>query len=156
MPVFAKGVHNVVENNILICEENSECAIRSFEMANEPVRQHVYRRNIIVVRGDAAVYRFQNWSDDRVAAADCNVVHHPAGKYAVQGIPGDDTWAHWRELFDGKFDAHSVLADPMFVDEDNDDYRLKEGSPALEAGFVEIDPAGIGLLPDHPYYREAR
>ena len=43
------------------------------------------------------------------------------------------------------FETNSVTADPMFVDPDNDDYRLKPGSPALGLGFQPIDVNKIGL-----------
>ena len=51
-------------------------------------------------------------------------------------------WKKWREA--GQ-DADSVLADPMFVDPANGDYRLRPGSPALARGFKEIPYAEIGL-----------
>lgn len=156
MPVFAKGIHNVIENNILICEENSETAIRSFEMASEPVRHHIYRRNIIFLRGQASIYRFQNWSDDRVAEADYNLIYHRDDAYRVEGIPGEETWENWRRLFGGKFDQHSVTADPLFVDIEAGDYRLKKESPALELGFEPIDMDSFGPHPEHPYFKEKR
>ncbi|MFO7974235.1 MAG: right-handed parallel beta-helix repeat-containing protein [Candidatus Hydrogenedentota bacterium] len=156
MPVFAKGIHNVIENNILVCEENSETAVRSFEMASEPVRHHVYRRNIILLRGNASIYRFQNWSDDRVAEADYNLIYHPEGVYRVEGIPGEETWENWSTLFDGKFDQHSLTADPLFVDVQAGNYRLNENSPAEQIGFEPIDMDSFGLDPNHPYFKENR
>jgi hypothetical protein len=41
-------------------------------------------------------------------------------------------------------EQNSRVSDPMFVDPENGDFRLKEGSPALELGFVEIDCSKIG------------
>ena len=38
-----------------------------------------------------------------------------------------------------------MIADPMFVDPANGDYRLRPGSPALARGFKEIPYAEIGL-----------
>ena len=42
------------------------------------------------------------------------------------------------------FDAHSVIADPLFVDPEHDDYRLQPNSPALKLGFVPTDTSKIG------------
>jgi hypothetical protein len=38
-----------------------------------------------------------------------------------------------------------LIADPMFVDPAQGDYRLKPESPALRLGFQPIDVSGIGL-----------
>lgn len=56
-----------------------------------------------------------------------------------------DQWASWQQ--DG-WDQQSVVADPMFVDEAKDDYRLKKDSPAWKLGFKEIPVEKIGLYKD--------
>jgi hypothetical protein len=44
----------------------------------------------------------------------------------------------------------------MFVDPANRDFRVRDGSPALARGFVNIDQEGIGLTADFPQrYLEA-
>jgi parallel beta-helix repeat protein len=47
-------------------------------------------------------------------------------------------------------DAHSISADPLFVDLKNADFRLKPDSPMLKLGFKQIDTAKIGLRDDFP------
>ncbi len=57
-------------------------------------------------------------------------------------------------------DANSLVGDPMFVDPDKGDYRVKEGSPALKLGFKNfpVDQFGvtsprlkaIARIPDFP------
>jgi hypothetical protein len=42
-------------------------------------------------------------------------------------------------------DNHSLVADPLFVDAKNGDFRLKPRSPALKMGFVPIDFSQVGL-----------
>ena len=39
----------------------------------------------------------------------------------------------------------SLVADPLFVDPESGDFRLKPGSPALTLGFEPIDRSVIGL-----------
>ena len=51
------------------------------------------------------------------------------------------TWDQWRQT---GADARSTLADPLFVDAANHDYRLKPGSPALALGFQPIPVEKIG------------
>ncbi|MBU2929858.1 right-handed parallel beta-helix repeat-containing protein [Winogradskyella psychrotolerans] len=42
-------------------------------------------------------------------------------------------------------DLHSKAVDPMFVDPENGDFRLKPGSPALDMGIVPLDLSKVGL-----------
>ena len=42
-------------------------------------------------------------------------------------------------------DAHSIVADAMFVDPAQGDYRVKDGSPALALGFVNFPMDQFGV-----------
>jgi len=42
-------------------------------------------------------------------------------------------------------DMHSLATNPLFVDAENGDFRLKPESPALKLGFVPIDFSKVGL-----------
>lgn len=59
-----------------------------------------------------------------------------------------DEWSAWQAL---GFDKHSVVADPLFMAPDRDDYRLQPDSPALKLGFFPIPLDRIG-----PYQHEYR
>ncbi len=59
-----------------------------------------------------------------------------------------DEWAAWQAM---GFDKNSLVADPLFVDPDNDDWRLKPDSPAFKLGFRPIPVERIG-----PYRHELR
>lgn len=45
-------------------------------------------------------------------------------------------------------EENSVAADPLFVDVENGDFRLKGDSPALKLGFEPINTTKIGLTED--------
>jgi len=47
-------------------------------------------------------------------------------------------------------EQHSISADPLFVDLENGDFRLKPNSPALKLGIKQIDVTKIGLTEDFP------
>lgn len=98
----------------------------------------------------AAAYGFVNWSDDRVTASDQNVFYKPAGTVNIKGGPADGSLDKWRKILDGMFDQKSIVADPLFVDLANRDFRLKPDSPALKLGFEPIDVTKIGLKTDFP------
>jgi len=59
--------------------------------------------------------------------------------------PADMLPGWWREAGEG---AHSIVADPLFVNPKNDDYRLKPESPALKLGFKPIPVGKIGPYAD--------
>ena len=58
--------------------------------------------------------------------------------------PVGDRFAWWREQ---GYDAHSIIADPLFMDVANDDFRLQPESPAFKLGFKPIPQQRIGLYP---------
>jgi len=51
------------------------------------------------------------------------------------------------EIQERGFEQASVIADPCFVDAQNDDFRLKKDSPAFALGFKPIDPSRAGIRP---------
>lgn len=59
-----------------------------------------------------------------------------------------DEWTSWQAQ---GMDRKSVIADPLFVNPDKDDYRLKPESPAFKLGFQPIPIEKIG-----PYSSELR
>lgn len=56
-----------------------------------------------------------------------------------------DPFEAWQAL---GMDTHSVVADPLFVDAANGDYRLQPDSPALKLGFQPIPVEKIGPYQD--------
>jgi len=53
------------------------------------------------------------------------------------------TWEEWQAR--GQ-DMHSLLADPLFVDPDANDFTLRESSPIHKSGFEDFDPGRAGRL----------
>lgn len=51
----------------------------------------------------------------------------------------------WQKL---GYDQHSVFADPLFVDPQHGDYRVRLESPALKLGFINFDAQEAGLTSD--------
>jgi len=137
------------------------CTDTAWKPTGVDLAQPAAGRHLVVVQAEAhlrdaegrdrrSIYDFNNWSDDRVAEADYNLFWKPGGKLAIKGGPATGSYEKWLTLLNRKFDQHSVVADPLFVDLAKRDFRLKPASPALELGFQPIDTREIGLKPDFP------
>lgn len=161
------GKNNIVENNIVVDVGNlchlggwwqTQMGEPSFMTGNRFCRNIYYRS-----AGDPLVlYRHISYKDeplsDALAESDHNLLFSKSGgefiitentSFLSPELPTlwpaetePVTLDEWRK--EG-FETNSVTADPMFVDPDNDDYRLKPGSPALGLGFQPIDVNKIGL-----------
>ena len=147
-PIYAKGIGNVFRDNV-VADNGSAACFGCFEMAGEPCRNLTLERNVFAECGPA-VYSFQNWSEDRFAAADHNLFFDPDGSYLVDGVPGVTDLDGWRSHPTGH-DRSSLTADPRFMDARHGDFRLRHDSPAWALGIEPIDLAAIGLQPDHPF-----
>jgi len=169
-----EGAYRTIYNNIWVNGANSPC----FHVGNE-YNHDRYSRNITVVsianmkpeedlnfgmgKGYGEIYTLiapparGPWLEE----IDYNCFYSDLGEFVARVQPrgeGQD-WARlemaprklsleeWREV---GFDKHSVFADPMFVDPQNGDYRVKPGSPALDLGFKNFDMDNFGLTPDFP------
>jgi hypothetical protein len=53
---------------------------------------------------------------------------------------------NWRQWLKGGVDAHSVLADPQFIDPANSNYQVKPTSPALALGFKNFPMDSFGVM----------
>ncbi len=71
---------------------------------------------------------------------DWNIYYNPP-KSAEEVSFNDNTFEEWKKR--GK-DVNSKYADPLFVDAENYDFRLKPDSPVFELGFQPIDMSSVG------------
>lgn len=157
MPIYAKGIYNTIENNILVAEENTGAAVNAAYMFSRRGDHHRYLHNIVdLTRGDGVAWRHSNWVKERLTECDRNLFWRPDGevKFSVKldGQPLTSlSLADWRDLAGRGFDQHSQVADPQFVDAAAHDYRLQPGSPAYAVGFQAIDTSQCGLRDDFPW-----
>ena len=111
---------------------------------------NTFRKNIVVaMEPGARLYNSRNLPLDH-NEWDANLYWHGGLplNIALGGKAGTLDFEQWRAK--GQ-DAHSVVADPLFVNAARDDYRLRPQSPAWKLGFQEIPVDRIG-----PYRDELR
>ena len=108
-----------------------------------PMGGNRFVRNIICYREPQVnLYQANNYLPDQ-NECDYNLIWHDGAalRLNLPGIPPAQQWEEWQKQGS---DMHSVLADPRFVDPDQDDYRLRPESPALRLGFQPIPVEKIG------------
>ncbi|MEP0766433.1 MAG: right-handed parallel beta-helix repeat-containing protein [Fimbriimonadia bacterium] len=125
------GRENVIRNNIFAFSQE-------WQLQRSRVEEHIsfrFLRNIVYYeQGDLLG---GNWADDRFEM-ESNLYFDRSGREVRFGQVG---WSEWQSR---GHDLASKVADPLFVDPDRGDFRLKDGSPALVLGFRPIDLTDIG------------
>lgn len=137
------GRENIVRNNILAYSRTGQI-IRSRE---EEHLSFSVERNIVYFNNGQVIgitWKNGNWKMDN------NCYWDTSG--ALLDFAGRDL-AAWRA--EG-FDLNSIVADPLFVDAEHGDFRLKPDSPALKLGFVPFDFAEAGLYGDPEWVAKPR
>lgn len=155
---FNKGQYNIAENNILVMDGKAVAALRMWEGFGNSAISHTYRRNLFITAGNSApaIFDFAGWDLPRLTSMDHNLYFNPDDSYPMKGTMtgGDMTLDDW--IARSGYDKASRIADPLFVDATNHDYRLAANSPAWALGFEKIDAAQIGLRPASPFFAAQR
>jgi hypothetical protein len=129
------GETNSLRNNIF-------AFARDHQLQRTRVEPHVsfsFETNIVFF--DSGVLLGGDWSKDKYDM-DWNVYFDARARAQSEAMHfADATLDQWRRR---GHDAHSVVADPMFTDARHDDFRFREGSPALKMGFLPIDVSSVG------------
>ena len=132
------GKENCIRNNIFAYAAESQLEVTK----PEPHVSFYFERNVVY------------WDNSNPLMGGCpsasppcevnfkfdhNIYWNAAGKPPV--FPGNLELDQWRE---GGQDEHALIADPLFVDAENSDFRLKTNSPALRTGFQPFDITKAG------------
>jgi parallel beta-helix repeat protein len=125
------GRENIVRNNIFaLNRENQLMRTRA-----EPHVSFTFERNIVYFNQGRLLG--SNWNGDKFVI-DGNLyfdARTPGIRFAGK------SFAEWQAA---GHDVKSVIADPMFVNPANYDFRLRPDSPALKMGFQQIDLSTVG------------
>jgi len=137
------GRENLVRNNIFALARDGQVQ----RSRAEPHISFTFEHNIIYWKDGPLLAG--TWSD-RNFRMDHNLYFNARGQtvaFAGQNLP------EWRAAT-GQ-DQHSQIADPLFVNPDRFDFRLKPESPARSLGFKPFDFAQAGVNGDPAWVDEA-
>lgn len=130
------GTDNLLRNNILAFGGIAEITSSN---RDDPPPTVTLERNIVYTRLPR-MHAYEILWKQMNFAMDHNLYYRAGGESF--DWPGDRTFQQWQE-WTGQ-DRHSIIADPLFVDPENGDFRLKPGSPAEKIGFKPIDMTKVG------------
>jgi hypothetical protein len=136
---FEHKCENRFENNVVM-DVDPKNMLR-FGRFWGPFQRSVLSRNVFVSsKGPATVYwPLRELRDLATSTIDYNVYHEAGG--LPSGAAEDR-----KELARYGHDRHSIEADPLLVDPEHGDFRLKPESPALALGIASVDVSAAGLL----------
>jgi parallel beta-helix repeat protein len=151
------GKNNVIENNIFVnCRTNlcimdfvSGASAYWEDMHGFMTGNYLWRNIFYQTLPDAVLHLIDNaWTERTMADSNYNLIYRGGDQPIVledrrrveerEKVP---SLAQWRSL---GYDTESIVADPLFVDPEHDNYRLRADSPAFRLGFVPIDIGSIG------------
>lgn len=121
-----EGFFRVVENNIL---NNGFHPHVWYKHSEDVVRRNIMFSDHYLPAGGMPETPWGKEMDYNLVHREGVTVPEPAIKLAGQS----------------KRDAHSIVADAMFVDPASGDFRVKDGSPALKLGFVNFPMDQFGV-----------
>ena len=139
-------IYRVSANGVLCCGEAERITIRNNVFAfcgkggiRSPSLSGTIERNLIYNRADTAALEGK-WGK-KGCTVDSNLYWTADGEPRSLRFGGKE-FAAWQEAGN---DEHSLIADPLFVDAERYDFRLREASPAYALGFKAVDMTSVGL-----------
>jgi parallel beta-helix repeat protein len=125
------GRENLVRNNVWAFNRENQL----MRTRVEPHVSFIFERNIVYF--DEGRLLGSNWTGDKFTMKD-NLYFDTRGTgIRFAGMSFDEWQASGQ-------DKDSVIADPLFANAGNFDFRLRPESPALKMGFQQIDMSTVG------------
>ncbi len=142
------GQDNLFRNNIFALSMNGQ-------VQRSRIEDHTaffFTNNIVYWDNDSAAF----WRGCPASSPATDVVVNVNTYWNPNGIATNafngGSWEAWRA---GGQDAASQIADPLFRNPANGDFRLRSGSPAVRLGFVPFDASQAGVYGSRAWRRLA-
>lgn len=141
----------LLENNIVY-----RCRSASFHQHYG--KENVLRNNVFAFGGETQLVRTLPEKHMTLFCTN-NIIYYNSGELFSGNWSGTNFVRDYNLYFDTRQngmaafeqaqetgnDAHSIFADPLFVDPEKNDFGLNKNSPALKIGFKPIDMNGVGI-----------
>ena len=171
-PAMAWGIYMDQGSNGLLIENNVVYNTLTGGIMNTGMRKNTIRNNVFAFSAWQAAWRWKSQGEPP-STFERNIIYlTQGGLFHADGGRNDfqSKWDHnvfWRTddeelmFYEHTFDewqakgmdAHSLVADPQFVDAARYDFRLKPTSPALKLGIRSIDTSENGLCGPREWVR---
>lgn len=132
--IILKGNNSLLSNNMIA----NHGGVVDITLVNGT--QTRVEKNVTHSPGGDQIYLYTGNGEHQI---DNNVYYHPDGNHSIGNISPDSAFTTWQKM---GFDTHSVLEDSLILDAPHRNFQLKEGSPALEKGFKNVDQTAAGLI----------
>ena len=150
-PLFCKGSHNTLTNNILVDNDYSALSgnlgnVCFWAMGGVPNDYLTVTKNIFYQYGGQWIYYFMDdIGANRISLFGNNTFFHPYGADNIHTASGTITFNNWG------YDQNSITSDPLFTDRFRHNYNVVSGSNSLDLGFSNIDVSNVGLDSNYPF-----
>ncbi len=135
------GQMNTIRNNIFVKTGRSSARVALWHINNRAI----FEKNILVTDGSAS---FTSMIGHDIVAPNqiistYNLHYNMSGPVFAMGEKEKISLEEFQTVYGN--DRYSIIGDPLFVDYENNDFRLKPDSPAYKIGFRDIDFSGVGI-----------
>jgi len=140
--IVHKGFNHIVNNIMVDCSSRESIRFASYpdEAADygSKVQHNIYYESLDAIKYYNISYRAsEGISKPEDCAADNNIF------YCAQNVAAATNYVDAKRKTG--IEKNSIIADPLFEDVANANFKLKPESPALKKGFKQIDMSSIGL-----------
>lgn len=155
------GIYMDEGSSDIVIEDNIVYDCKNAGFHQHYGRDNILRNNVFAFNGEYQLMR-TNIESHNSFTMENNIVYFDSGHllgtnwadghftmrrniyYDTRGTPPDFAGKSFTQWQTSGQDSGSIIADPLFVNADNFDFRLRSESPALKMGFHQIDISTVG------------